>query len=463
MSDNHQSTIPAEVQQNRFDNSIGDAPKIAVTYRQIADLQPSPNNPRLHSSQQIRQLKRSISDFGFNIPVVVDESNRVICGHGRLQAALELGFATVPTIGVRHLTERQKKAFAIADNKLSELSEFDQRLLADQLRELSLDVEFDLEATGFQIAEIDIILDERSENNTQIDPADALPPNAADRPANRVGDVWQLGRHRLLCDSSLNPNAFCRLMDGELAAAVITDPPFNVRVDGHVSGLGEQKHREFAMASGEMTSHAFRDFLTQVTRLFARHSVDGSLHYLFMDWRHLSEALAAGAESYTELKNICVWSKHNAGMGSFYRSQHELVLLYKNGRAPHRNNVQLGRFGRSRSNVWNYPGANNFGRDHGEDGDLLKQHPTVKPVAMIADAIMDCTARGELVVDGFVGSGTTVIAAEKVGRRCYGLEIDPLYMDLTIRRWQRYTGDQARHLVTGLTFDQAAAERGVQQ
>src|SRR5258706_2030167 len=199
-------------------------------------------------------------------------------------------------------------------------------------------------------------------------------------------------------------------MDGELAAAVITDPPFNVRVDGHVSGLGEQKHREFAMASGEMTSHAFRDFLTQVTRLFARHSVDGSLNYLFMDWRHLSEALAAGAESYTELKNICVWSKHNAGMGSFYRSQHELVLLYKNGRAPHRNNVQLGRFGRSRSNVWNYPGANNFGRDHGEDGDLLKQHPTVKPVAMIADAIMDCTARGELVVDGFVVSGTTVIA-----------------------------------------------------
>lgn len=463
MERNRRTNSPADdTSQHRLDRFHGEAHKIA--YRRVADLQPNPGNPRQHPPQQIRQLKRSIEDFGFNIPVVIDERDRVICGHGRLQAARELGIPSVPTIEVGHLTESQKNAFAIADNKLSELSQFDQQLLAEQFRALSLDVEFDLEATGFQIGEIDVILDPANSHNVeQVDAADVLPVQASDRPVSRLDDLWQLGRHRLYCGSSLDPGAFARLMDSELAAAVITDPPFNVRVDGHVSGLGEQKHREFAMASGEMTSYAFQNFLARSMKLFARYSIDGSLHYAFMDWRHMSEALAAGAESYSELKNICVWSKHNAGMGSLYRSQHEFVLVYKNGRASHRNNVQLGRFGRSRSNIWNYPGANNFGRNHGEGGDLLKLHPTVKPVAMIVDAIMDCTARGELVVDGFMGSGTTAIAAEKVGRRCYGLEIDPLYADLTIRRWQQYTGDEARHLVTGLTFDQTAAEEGVRR
>ncbi len=334
MNNDQRTRGPRNLTQHRSDNSGSEAHKVTVTYRRVADLQPNPKNPRLHQPQQIRQLKQSIDNFGFNIPIVVDECDRVICGHGRVQAARELGIPNVPTIEVSHLTESQKIAFAIADNKLSELSQFDQRLLADQFRALSLDVEFDLETTGFQVAEIDIILDGvNSQSDEQIDPADALPPQTSNLSTNRLGDLWQLGRHRLLCGSAPDPDAFARLMDGELAAAVITDPPFNVRVDGHVSGLGEQKHREFAMASGEMTSHAFQNFLTRATKLFARHSIDGSLHYVFMDWRHLSEALAAGTESYTDLKNICVWSKHNAGMGSFYRSQHALVLLYKNGRA----------------------------------------------------------------------------------------------------------------------------------
>jgi hypothetical protein len=402
--------------------------------------------------------------FGFNNPVVIDEASHVICGHGRLAAARELGLVEVPTVQVGHLSESQKTAFSIADNKISELSQFDSILLADQLRALSLDVNFDLETTGFPVAEIDFLLEGSNlQADQRSDPADILPELPSNDPVSRSGDLWQLGRHRLFCGSALDSSAFAWLMDGELATAVITDPPFNVRVDGHVSGLGVQKHREFAMASGEMTGAEFQAFLTRVAGLLARYSIDGSLHYIFTDWRHLADLLPAGTQNYTELKNLCVWSKHNAGMGSFYRSQHELVLVYKHGRAAHRNNVQLGRFGRSRSNIWNYPSANNFGRNHGEDGELLKLHPTVKPVAMIADAIMDCTARGELVLDSFLGSGTCLIAAEKVGRRCYGMEIDPLYTDLTIRRWQNYGGDKARHVSTGQTFDEVAAERGIQQ
>jgi hypothetical protein len=432
-----------------------------VTYRGIGDLQPNPKNPRQHPPQQIRGLKRGIKNFWFNNPVVIDEASHVICGHGRLTAARELGLTEVPIVQVSHLSESQKTAFSIADNKISELGQFDSILLADQLRALSLDVNFDLESTGFPVAEIDFLLEASNlQSDQQNDPADIIPEFLGNL-VSRSGDLWQLGRHRLYCGSALDSGAFAQLMDGELATAVISDPPFNVRVDGHVSGLGSQKHREFAMASGEMTGAEFQAFLTRVTGLFARYSVDGSLHYLFTDWRHLADLLSAGAQSYTELKNLCVWSKHNAGMGSFYRSQHELVLVYKYGRAAHRNNVQLGRFGRSRSNIWNYPSANNFGRNHGEDGELLKLHPTVKPVAMIADAIMDCTARGELVLDSFLGSGTGLIAAEKVGRRCYGLEIDPLYTDLAIRRWQNYGGDTARHASTGQTFDEVAVERGV--
>jgi DNA modification methylase len=434
-----------------------------ITYLAIDQLKTNPANPRTHSPAQIRKLARSMRAHGFITPVVVDPKNVVIAGHGRLEAAQHLGLTEIPAIYVSHLSPEQLRAFALADNRLHDESSWNDRLLAVELKALSgLGLDFDIETTGFDLGEIDVRiegLEIKSVNQDERD--DRLPPETLQDAVSQTGDLWLLGRHRVICGNALDSAAFSRLMDAELATAIITDPPFNVKIDGHVSGLGADQHREFAMASGEMTSGAFQEFLTRATNLLARHSLDGSLHYIFMDWRHLPEALAACGSSYAAFKNLCVWSKHNAGMGSFYRSQHELVLVFKHGRGRHRNNIELGRHGRHRSNVWSYPSANNFGRNNGEDSKLLKRHPTVKPVAMLADAIMDSTARGDLVLDSFLGSGSTLIAAEKVGRRCCGLEIDPLYVDLSIRRWQGFSGAQARHAETGRSFDELAAERGV--
>jgi DNA modification methylase len=289
------------------------------------------------------------------------------------------------------------------------------------------------------------------------DPADALPEFSTQPPISKIADLWMLGRHRLLCGSALDTAAFVALMGEERASTAITDPPYNVKIDGHASGLGAVHHRPFPMASGEMDKAEFTAFLAKAFHNLAAFSSDGSLHYMFMDWRHAEELLAAGRDVYGELKNLCVWVKDNAGMGSLYRSQHELVFVFKHGRNGHRNNVQLGQFGRNRSNVWRYPGGNSFARC-GEEGDLSALHPTVKPVAMIADAILDCSARGDIVLDGFLGSGTTVIAAERTGRRCYGLELDPGYVDTIIRRWQALTGGSARHAASGRSFDDLTRE-----
>jgi DNA modification methylase len=279
-----------------------------------------------------------------------------------------------------------------------------------------------------------------------------LPAAATGEPVSQPGDVWTLGRHRLLCGDALDPVAYTTLMRGKKADMIFTDSPYNVKIHGHATGLGANRHREFAMASGEMSYAEFQTFLLSACLLLARHSSDGSIHFFCMDWRHAGELLAAGRTVYSEHKNTCVWVKSNAGMGSLYRSQHELVFVFKNGQAPHRNNVQLGRFGRQRSNVWNYPGANAMGRGT-EEGNLLALHPTAKPIKLVADAILDCSARGDLVLDPFMGSGTTLMAAERVGRRCYGIEIDPLYIDTIIRRWQTQTGDVAVHEATGRGFN----------
>jgi DNA modification methylase len=275
----------------------------------------------------------------------------------------------------------------------------------------------------------------------------------------KPGDLWLLGEHRILCGDSLDPRSYERLLGGERAAMVFTDPPYNVPIEGHVSGLGAVKHREFSMASGEMSEAQFTDFLTRLCKLAAQHSDDGSLHYVFMDWRHLAELLAAGKAAYSELKNLCVWAKTNAGMGSLYRSQHELVAVFKNGKSSHHNNVQLGRFGRHRSNLWTYPGMTSIARAT-DEGALLEMHPTVKPVRLVADAILDASARRDIVLDPFLGSGTTLIAAERVGRRARGIELDPAYVDVAIRRWQRDTGNTAVHADRQKTFDELVAEAG---
>ena len=246
-------------------------------------------------------------------------------------------------------------------------------------------------------------------------------------------------------------------MGNKRAAAAFCDPPYNLRIAGHVSGLGAVRHREFEMACGEMTSTEFIEFLTSGGKLLSRFSAPGSLIYVCMDWRHVSELHAAGQLAFSQIMNICVWVKDNAGMGSFYRSQHEFVFVFKSARAPHRNNVQLGKFGRHRSNVWRYAGINSFSLST-DEGNLLALHSTVKPVCLVADAIMDCTARGDIVLDSFLGSGSTVIAAERTGRRCYGIEIDPIYVDTIVRRWQAYTRDVAILSSTGQTFNDLAAE-----
>jgi DNA modification methylase len=431
---------------------------IQITYHRIADLKPDPRNPRMHSSKQIRQLAASIKTFGFNVPVLVDRKLRVIAGHGRILACRELGCDEVPTICLEHLSEAQARAFMIADNRLTEIAVWDDRVLAEHFKELSLlDLDFDLEATGFSMGEIDLLIENLSPvPEGAHDPADDL-PDAAGPSVSKLGDVWLLGSNRVLCGSALEQTAYAALMRDKKASVIFTDPPYNIPIEGNVSGLGAVQHRNFSMAAGEMSEAEFTNFLTRAFSLLARHSHDGSIHFACLDWRHLGEMLAAGRKVYGELKNLCIWAKDNGGMGSLYRSQHELVLVFKNGRERHRNNVQLGKYGRNRSNVWAYPGANSFSRS-GDEGNLLTLHPTVKPVAMVADAILDCSARGELVLDGFLGSGTTVIAGERTGRTCYGLELDPLYVDVIVRRWQAFTGQVARHEPTGRSFDELAAE-----
>ena len=246
-----------------------------------------------------------------------------------------------------------------------------------------------------------------------------------------------LGQHRLYCGNALEDMSYAALMGDSRAQMVITDPPYNVPIKGHVRGKGKVQHREFEMASGEMSEGEFETFLKTSLGHMAAYSLPGSLHYFFMDWRHMRELLRAGYYTYDELKNICVWVKRNSGMGSHYRSRHELVLLFKLGNAPHINNVELGRFGRNRTNVWEYAGVNSFGKDRDA---ALAMHPTVKPAAMIKDAIMDSSNRGDITLDPFLGSGTTLIAAEQSGRRGYGMELDPLYVDTAIRRWEALTG-----------------------
>ena len=280
---------------------------------------------------------------------------RVIAGHGRLAAARLLKLETVPAIRLRHLNEPQKRALALADNKLADNAEWDEELLARELEFLSeIEIDFDIGITGFEAAEIDLLIEglEPAESDPKADAIPEPPPTGA--VTVEPGDLWILGRHRLLCGDARDARAFETLMAGERAQMIFVDPPYNVPIHGHVCGLGRIKHREFAMASGEMTEGQFVEFLRQTLANLAAHSADGSIHYVCMDWRHFYELLTAGRAVYSELKNFCVWNKSNAGMGSFYRGKHEMILSFKNGKAPHINNFGLGERGRYRSNVWDY-------------------------------------------------------------------------------------------------------------
>lgn len=424
---------------------------LEVKYCALQVLRPDARNSRVHTAQQVRTVATSIETYGWTNPILIDEHKKVIAGHARLEAARLLGMDQVPTICLAHMTAAQKRAYIIADNRMNEIAgSWDRKILAlehDAIR--LLDPAFDLTLTGFSLDDIDIMLD----NSLEFHEDRSVEPDRTRPTVSRPGDLWALGNHRIFCGNALERQSFERLMEGEKAAIVIADSPYNVPVNGHVATKG--KHREFVMASGEMSVDEFASFLTAAFANLVEFSADGSIHYLFIDWRHLAEMLTATGQ-YDEMKNLVCWYKQSAGMGSFYRSQHELIFVMKNGTARHLNNFGLGEKGRHRSNVWNYPGLSGWTPNREEE---LAMHPTVKPVAMIADALRDCSRKEDIVLDCFGGSGTTLIAAHQTGRRARLIEIDPVYVDVTIRRWEADTAEQAFLIDDGRTFKSVEGER----
>ena len=427
-----------------------------VVWRPIDELKQFPGNPRRHPEAQIARLMKNIRRV-WTTPILVDETGTIIAGHGRLEAAKRLSMNAVPTVTITGLSDSEKRAVVIADNRLPEQAVWDFDQLRCHFRNL-IDLDFDVELTGFSTGEVDLLIDGSTKPLTT-DPADDLAGLALSRSAiSQLGDVWDLGRHRLVCGDAQNAETYKRLLQGELAEMIATDPPFNVRIHGHATGRGKVRHREFAMASGEMTAAEFVAFLKRFIRCAVSSSRDGAIHYIFIDWRHLHQLLGAALPLYSEWKNLLVWNKHNAGQGSFYRSKHELIAVFKSGAEPHVNNFGLGAKGRYRTNVLDYPGVNSL--HPARQGDL-ELHPTVKPVALIADLIRDCSRRNGVILDPFGGSGTAILAAERTGRVARVIELDPLYVDVAIRRWQHATGIQAHHTQTGLSFVEVEAQRAV--
>lgn len=412
----------------------------------------SPTHARKHGPKQIERIGRSFERVGFVVPIVADDDNVVAAGAGRLQAAIQCGLELVPVIRVKFVSEADRRAFALADNKIAEMGEWDPELLKGELEYL-FEQDYDLDFTGFGVGDLDLGLVPTDEPEPPVE----LPHPAACA-VSRPGDLWLIEQQRLYCGNARDTVSYEALLGDERAAMIFADPPYNVKIDGHVSGLGQVRHREFAEAAGEMSVGEFTTFLRSVFKLCVRFSVGGSIHFHCMDWRHLREILDAADGVYTEFKQLIVWVKTNAGMGTFYRSRHELVLVFKSGTERHTNNFGLGDKGRYRTNVWEVAGANTFRRGRAQD---LAAHPTVKPVALVADAILDCSNRGDLILDPFSGSGTTLLAAHRTGRRGAAIELDPLYVDASLRRLVAATG-QVATLADGRTFAQVARDRAAE-
>ncbi len=426
-----------------------------IVERPLSELKPSARNARTHSQKQIHLIAGSIEAFGFVTPVLIDGDDEIVAGHGRYEAAKLLGRETVPTICLDHLSLDQTRALRIADNRIAEHAGWDEEILKLELGHL-VEIDFAVELTGYETPQIDILLSEGQPAPAKADPADAL-PEADEVAVTQAGDLWLLGEHRILCGDARERKAYATLMGGEQAQMVFTDPPYNVKIDGHVGGLGKIKHREFAMASGEMSKAEFTAFLKAVFGEIAAASQDGALIFSCIDGLHLYETLDAGFAVFDELKSVITWAKPNAGMGSLYRSQTELITLWKKGKAPHINNIELGKHGRYRTTLWSYAGVNGFRKGRMAE---LASHPTVKPCAMVMDALKDGSKPKGIILDPFSGSGTTLIAAAKTKRRGYVMELDPLYVDLAVRRWETLFKVEARHAETGLSFAEMAALRG---
>jgi DNA modification methylase len=428
----HPVASPSSPPSGSADPSGPGAP-LVVIYCSPQTVSPDPRNARTHSKQQIQQIETSIQSFGFTNPILIDEAGVIIAGHGRLRAAKNLALATVPTMTLAGLTETQKRALRLADNKIALNAGWDTEILKLELAELgTLDLDFDLGITGFSTGEIDVIL------HGSPDPEDEVIPAVPETPRSELGDIWQLGPHRIGCGDGRDVDFLQKVIGaGARVDVAFLDPPYNVRINGHANAKG--RHQEFAMASGEMTEGEFRDFLSQTLGACTAVSRDGAVHFVCMDWRHMDDVSAVGAKVYGDLLNICVWNKSNAGMGSLYRSKHEMVFVYRVGTMPHLNMVELGKHGRNRTNVWDYASVNSMQGSRRAD---LAMHPTVKPVALVADAIQDVSRRRDRVLDIFLGSGTTLIAAERVGRICCGVELEPAYVDVALARWQALTGQE---------------------
>ena len=427
-----------------------------VSYLPIGSIVPDPGNPRKHSPKQIRAIANSIEAFGFNAPILVDNGNRIVAGHGRLEAAQLLGLAEAPVIRLEHLSEQQAKAYMLADNKLTDRSSWDDRKVAIVLKELSdITLDFEIEASGFEAPEIDLRIQSLEPPDESTDSADHF-EFAHGPPVSCADDLWILGDHRLLCGNALDPQAYDALLAGGKAAAVFTDSPDSVWMKGDASGKSAEGQREFPIAVGELTEDAYNRCVVDAFALMVSHSVEGATFFACLDWRRLLEIASTIRALGCELFDLCVWVKASGGMGSLYRSRHELVFVFGKSDTTPVNNVQLDKHRRNRTNVWNYPGLNSSargGRTRGYD-----QHPTVKPIAMVGDAILDVTQRGDIVLDPFCGSGTTILAAERTGRRGYAIELDPGHVDTAIERWQRMTKQTAVH-ANGKTFEEMRAGR----
>lgn len=443
--------------------------KLEIEHIDINHVVPHPNNPRVHPKKQIRQIAQSIEAFGFRMPVIIDQDSRLVCGHARVEASKLLKMTLIPAIRVTDLDDAKIRALMIADNRLTEISTWDDQLLGEHLKVLSdLDLNFDIECIGFDYGEIEqrILGIEDAlagEEITEPDSADDLPDDQTIASVTQPGDLWILGdgdhAHRVLCADSTDPASYQRLLGEQHAAMIFTDPPYNLPAKS-IGQVCAGEHGDFAMGSGEMSQAEFTIFLGSVMEQLCNVSIPGSIHYHFMDWRHAAEMLAAGNTHYTELKNLCIWVKDRPGMGTFYRSQHELIFVFKHGTDRHRNNFGLGEHGRTRSNVWSFPSIRTLNPEEGDpNSDALKLHPTIKPVRLIEEAILDCSRRGEIVLDPFLGSGSTLIACEKSKRVCAGVELSPRYVDVAITRWQQWTGMQATHEQTGKTYSQLLETR----
>lgn len=419
-------------------------------------LTPDPRNAKKHPDRQIALLQANFEQFGFTNPILIAESNVILGGHARYYAAVRSGITHLPCIRLTHLSEKEKRALAIADNKLAELGKWDLEILSEDLKILDdpeLESSLDIRILGFDTPEIDDLLAE-SDDRRRADLADEVAPPAPGAIAvTEPGDHWICDDHALVCGDALDAASFTAVMGGDKAQMCFTDPPYNVPNAGHVTK--RDGVREFPMAHGEMSHLEFTEFMAKACSNTGAHLAAGGTAFFCMDWRHSRELQNAAEPVFGQMKNIIVWAKANAGLGTFYRSQHEFIQVY---RLPgsHINNFGLGGKGRYRTNVWNYRGQTSFGRHRDEE---LAMHPTVKPVALVVDAIKDCSARGGIILDPFGGSGTTMIAAQRTGRKARLIEIDPLYCDTIAERWQKFSGRPARLAGTNETFVEVKARR----